>query len=219
MNTVAKSRRFAFHHQNETLLFQFLLHECICAHTILRKNPSLETLNHIIGNIDREENIWQPQQGHVSRLRHYCTLFTTHFGDSASSLAQQLDQTIERAYSAALQCRSLREKDDKSLCVLYQSLNEELFCFLKLLLEKLPDYRDCPDILHFLLRHQEQCDAACQEPIVKKMFSSFFPQGTEEAQTYLIDWFSKKGFEHLLPSIEENLKKIGFLDILPEGNP
>ena len=220
MKTVDKSRRFAFHHQNETLLFQFLLHECICAQHILRDNPSREMLRYMIGNVDREENIWQPQYGHVPRLRYYCTLFTTHFGDPSSPLTEQLDQTVERAYHAALKCRSLREKDEASLTVLYQSLSAELSCLLKLLFEKLPDYRDCPAILHFLLRHQEKCDAAYQESIVKKMFSSFFPQGSEQAQTFLIDWFSKKGFEHLLPSIEEHLRKIGSLyqDILLEGN-
>ena len=118
MKTADKSRRFAFHHQNETLLFQFLLHECICAHHILRDNPSREMLRYMIGNVDREENIWQPQYGHVPRLRYYCTLFTTHFGDPASPLTEQLDQTVERAYHAALQCRSLREKDEASLTVL-----------------------------------------------------------------------------------------------------
>lgn len=208
MQTIVKNRRFAFHHQNEALLFQFLLHECISAHGILRNKPCPALMRHVIGHSDNEENIWQAPFGHVIRLRQYCTLFTTHFGDPSSTLSQQLGQTIERAYSAALLCRSYHDKDENQLALLYQPLKRELSSFLKLLFEKLSDYRDSPSVLYFLLRHHEQCDAAYRQPIVKKMFCSFFPQGIEQAQAYLTERFSQKGFDHLIPSIEENLKKI-----------
>jgi hypothetical protein len=217
MKTGSKSRRFAFHHQNEIVLFQFLLHECIQAHAILRNNSSPDILSDLIGNIDRDETIWLPQYGHIPRLRHYSTLLTTHFGNSASPFFDQLDHSIEKVYIAALHART-HDKNEVRLQMLYQCLNQELPVLLKLLFEKIVDYRDSPSILHFLLRHQEACDAACEEPMVKKIFSIFFPQGAYEAHAYLIDWFSKKGFEHLLPSIEEKLKKIAPLEFLQGGS-
>ncbi|MFC2049109.1 hypothetical protein ACFLR2_00335 [Chlamydiota bacterium] len=208
MTNAAKSCRFAFHHQNEALLFQFLLHECISAQRLLRQEPCPERLRHVIGYREGEQLAWQALFGHLPRMRHYCALFETHFAAPSSPLSEQLSQALERAHSAAQECLNVHEKEEKSLAFFYPPLISELSCFLKLLFEKLSDYRDNPSVLYFLLRHQEECDAAYCEPVVKKMFSSFFPQGSEQAQAFLTEQFSHKGFDHLIPSIEEGFKKM-----------
>jgi hypothetical protein len=207
-STPVKSRRFAFHHQNEALLFQFLLRECLTAHQILFQHPCPKKFRDIVGNLNGEVQPWQHHYGHVPRLRHYCTLYTTFFADSSSSIASQLVLSIEKACQAALQCGSFQEQTTEKQAQLYAPLQQEMGCILSLLFAKLPDYREDPFILYFLLRHQELCDAVFQQPIVKNTLNSFFPQGLDQALTYMTDWFSKKGFEHLIPSIEEKFKDL-----------
>ncbi len=208
MQTNVKSR-FAFHHQNEALLFQFLLHESLSAHNILRQKPSPLLLCQVIGPIDRE-NVWQSMLGHLPRLRHYCSLFIKYFDEGASPLSQQLHDTLERAQKVARKCSLFQEKSLDEQKMLYRPLKKELVNVIKLLLQKVYDYKENPSILLFLLRHQEECRTVFRKPIVKDLFSDIFPDGRDQAYAFLSEKFSQKGFEHLIPSIETYLKQLRF---------
>jgi hypothetical protein len=196
--------RFAFYHQNEALLFQFLLHECLRAHQILRKKPNFELFLQVAGNFDSVPTGWQAPSGHLPRLLHYCTLLSAHF--ESSSLCKDLGQTLERAYLKAKQCY-INFKSEEHLKH-YADLRKDMLIFMKFLFIKLYDFKENASVLYFLLRHQEQFDALYREPIIQKKFSVFFPEGIKQAQLFLTEKFSKKGFNHLIPYIEQKLKKL-----------
>lgn len=202
------NNRFAFYHQNEALLFQFLLHECLRAHLILKKKPDAALFLQLTGNLNRPSDTWQAPYGHLPRLFHYCSLLSVHFNNPATSLCKNLGLSLERAYELAKRCHDLRDKDEEEHAKHYTKLRKEIRVFMKLLFEKAHDFRDNASVLFFLLRHQEQLDSVYKEPIVRKTFHVFFPDGMDEAYHFLVEKLSKKGFNHLIPLIEQKLKNI-----------
>ena len=204
----SSSRCFAFYHQNEALLFQFLLHECLCAHGILRKRPDPGLLPQVVGNLQGPSTNWHAPSGHLPRLFHYTGLFTSHFNTPPTRLCTDLGLILERAHQAAMHHSDLKCKDDQADANLYTLLRREIRAFLTLLFERLPQYRDNPSVLYFLLRNQEQFDTVCRQPIIKKTFVTFFPDGMKQAHHFLTENFVRKGFNHLIPSLELKLKKL-----------
>jgi hypothetical protein len=201
-------KRFAFYHQNEALLFQFLLYECMRAQQTLRKKPDATLLLQIMGKVESRVESWHAPLGHLPKLLHYCSLLATHFDTPPSPLCKNLEQTLQRAYAVAKECHAALERDVEGLSKLYTLLRKEMRTFMKLLFEKLHDFCDNAAVLFFLLRHQEQFDALYREPIIKKKFHLFFPEGVKQAQGFLIEKFSKKGFNHLIPYIEQRLQNL-----------
>lgn len=201
-------RRFTFYHQNEALLFQFLLHECLRAHQILKKKPDKKLLSKVIGKLENRSENWHAPHGHLPRLHHYCTLLVTHFDDPSSKMGKNLKTILERAFSNAQKISPLIEKEEKSLVELYTHLRKEMRACLKLLLNKVDQFHENASVLYFLLRHQEQIDAFYRGPIIQKKFRAFFPDGMLQAQKFLSEKFSKKGFHHLIPFIEQKMKQL-----------
>jgi len=201
-------KRFAFYHQNEALLFQFLFHECLRAHQLLKKKANSTLLLQMIGSLECTADTWHAPSGHLPRLLHYCSLLATHFDDPPSLLCKLLQQTLEQAVQIAKRCHDLLAKDEQEHSKLYTKLRKEIRTLMKLLFEKVYDFRDNASVLYFLLRHQEQFDTLYREPIIKKTLYAIFPSGMQEAQNFLIEKFSKKGFNHLIPSIEQKLKNL-----------
>ena len=202
------NNRFAFYHQNEALLFQFLLHECLRAHQILRKKPNPQLFLQVVGNLEHISDAWHAPYGHLPRLLHYCSLLNAHFNDS-SSLCKNLGQILDRAYLTAKKCYAvLTKEEERAHAKFYTNLRKEVRAFMTLLFVKLYDFRENASVLYFLLRHQEQFDALYREPIIKQTFEVFFPDGMKQAQLFLVEKFTKKGFDHLIPHIEQKLKTL-----------
>jgi hypothetical protein len=197
--------RFAFYHQNEALLFQFLVHECLQAHHLLRKKPCPVLLSLIVGNLQIDPEKWQAPTGHLPRLMHYCILLISHFNQPTSRYCLDLQGCLNRAYLAAKKYEESSDQE-KGCEKLYKLLKKEISCFAKTLLEKLPDFRENASVLYFLLRYQEQVDAIYRQPFIKKTFHLFFPEGLDAAILFMTEKFAKKGFHLLIPSIEEKLK-------------
>jgi hypothetical protein len=200
--------QFAFYHQNEPLLIQFLLHECLRACQILKKKPSPDLLLQVLGNLDCASETWHAPFGHLPRLLHYSALLTTHYNNPSSPLCEQLGATLKRAFAAAKRHRARAEGNKKGHAALYTSLRKEMLTFMKLLFEKIDDFHNNASVLLFLLRHQEQFDAFYKAPIIKKKFHAFFPDGMKQAQSFLVEKLSKKGCNHLIPYIEQKLKNL-----------
>jgi hypothetical protein len=200
--------RFAFYHQNEALLYQFLLHEGLKAHQLLRKKPKLELLQKVIGSLELVSDKWHAPAGHLPRLIHYCSLLSVHFNDPSSELCKDLEAILCRACLTAKECYTAFKLEKKEQSQLYANLRRDIQAFMKILFSKIHAFRENASVLYFLLRHQEQFDALYREPIIMKTFNFFFPEGTKQAQLFLCEKFSKKGFHHLIPFIEQKLQKI-----------
>lgn len=204
MQTINKISRFAFYYQNEGLLFQFLLHECLCLHRTLSENPSAEVWLNFTGVV-KGYAVRHLECGRLSMLHHYCHLFIAHFTDSTTPLHNHLIQSLEKTYNVAIDI--FYEKEELKQHDLYVGLKNEIAVFMELLFKKLDDYKEDPSVLYFLLRHQEQFEMICNQPIIKKAFALFFPEGAQQAQVFLTTHFSKKGFEYVIPAVEAQFKK------------
>lgn len=202
----AHGNRIAFYHQNEALLLQFLLHESLRANQVLKKKPNPELFLQLTGNLNHYPSTWHAPFGHLPKLFHYCSLLSMHFNTPPSLLCAHLGESLERAFVLAKSCQALTDAEEEERGKLYSKLKKETRLFLKLLFEKVADFRDNPSVLFFLLKHQEEFDALFREPIIRKTFQAFFPEGMKHAYQFLVEKFSKKGFNHLLPLIEEKLK-------------
>ncbi len=203
--------RFAFYHQNEALLFQFLLHECLQVHLLLKKK-SAEKFLLLMGNYEETSRTANAPSGHLPRLQHFCTLLSTYFTDNSSKLCKNLQQTLDKAFTAAKKC--YLTPDEQTQIKHYTALKKEIRFFMTLLFIKLYDFRDNPAVLLFLIKHQEQFDAFYKEPIIKKTLLTIFPEGIKEAGRFLSENFTKRGFIHLIPFIEQKLKA---LDVQPRA--
>ncbi len=206
-NRQGSPKNFAFYHQNEALLLQFLIHECLRTQEILMKRAAPHLLLQVIGNLEISRVQWQAPLGHLPRLIHYCTLLCDHFKKSESDHCMKLQAALERAYGEAKKYEELGH-DKKRFAKLYATLRKEITLFFRLLLARLFEFRDDATILYFLLCHQEQIDTCCKQPFTKKIFDQFFPKGLSQAHLFLAEKFTKKGFNHLIPLIEKKLRQL-----------
>jgi len=196
--------RFDFYHQNEALLFQFILHECLLTHQLLKKKPDEKMLLRLLG--DSHVRAWNGQKGHLQKLLHYHDLLISHFSDSKNPLIINTGKALDRAFIAAQECQKLL--GETSALKPFQQLKREMKKVTQLLFDKIGDYRKNENILFFILRQHKQFDDLYGEPIVAKTFSSLFPGGLREAGVFIEENYSRRGFNHLLPIIHKKIKSL-----------
>jgi hypothetical protein len=207
-NTKGSAKQLAFYHQNEGLLFQFLLHESLRLFKILGKKHSSFLLSRILKVPEKSLKGWQITGGCLHRLVHYYYLFLAHFDNPPSPLCRHLAITLEKA---ALKVKHYYDGDnqgEKAELHLFLALRRHIRSFIALLFEKIPHYRDNPAVLFFLLRNQEHFDTICRQSIIKATFFNMFPEGIEQAYAFIAEKYAKKGFNHLLPLLELKLKQL-----------
>jgi len=195
--------RFAFFHQNEALLYQFFLHECITTCFLLKKTPSFDLFEQLVGKYSSH---WYRVQGHLPKMLHYYELQKANFEEKP--LMKTLGQTLERAYLTGQMCAKLIKKDSKEHKKPFQQLKREIKKVGKLLFDLLPQYQDNPQVLYFVLCRHEQLDALYGESVVAKLFNSLFSGGLPEVEAFLCEKFARKGFNHLLPNIQKQLEML-----------
>lgn len=167
--------RFAFFHQSEPLLYQFFLNECLES---LKSEKTLEKLT------DGFIHPWNRVCGHLPHMLYFYELQKNTFGETPQM--KSIGEILRKIYQSSLKLTVLKEEIKK---------------VLKLLLELLPLYRDNPQVLYYILSHNEQFD-------VKNLFKPLFVGGLSEAEAFLSKEFEKKGFHHLLPHIHKHMEKV-----------
>lgn len=207
-NCNASDQPFVFYHQNDGLLYQFLLHECLCAHNLLRKKPSTPLLHQIVGSLELSQEKWRAPKGHLPRLIYYSTLFFSHFNQTLMSDTRHLKERLGLLYQEALFNMELMNDNKPELKKLYSILKKEIGAFFKILLKEVPQYKENPAVLYFLLRNQKQIDAIYRQSFTKEIFFMLFPGGLEQAHSFLAERFANKGFNRLLSQISELLQQL-----------
>lgn len=193
---------FAFH-QNEGLLFQFLLNECLSTLRTLQEKPNGGLLKKLIGDPSQTQP-WSFQLGHLPKLRSYYSLFLKYFTDSQVIL---IESALSRA-DAIVKDPSFAEASPQAFRKSIQQLKCEIKQITSLLFEKLPDYQENECVLYFLLRSHEQLENVYGEPIIAKIFSTLFLGGIRQAGLFLEEQYARGGFTHLLPLINEKIDSL-----------
>ncbi len=196
--------RFAFAHQNEPLLFQFILNECLMTLSKLQTFSSEESLFLIIGLKENHEisRRWDPHTGHLRWLYYYFTLFETHFNEKNTPLLKQFGASLKRALRLAQQYQITSSTfDPRAKSLLH--LKVEVKKMIYLLLKKLFEYRANENVIFFLVRNHELIEKLCGKAKTSFLLVSLFPKGIKEISTFLVERYTKRGFHHLIPLIQQ----------------
>ncbi|MCH9609421.1 MAG: hypothetical protein S4CHLAM45_05620 [Chlamydiales bacterium] len=194
---------------DETLLLQFLLNECLIAQDVLSKSPSKGSLQDLIGEKEDPSTHWRGvcglgrPIGHLRKLRFYCSLIPP-----ASSI-HTIETPLDEALLAAKECQYALHKEEVCPKASFERLKKEMLIFTAKLLEQIHFYEKNGPLLFFLLRKQTAIDRIYGKGTTAKKVLSFFSNGVKEASQFLTHCFSKRGFSHLLPTINKHLDIVG----------
>jgi hypothetical protein len=194
---------FAFFHQNEALLYQFFLHECLAACMLVKSAPTPGLLKQVIGESAHQ---FYSLQGHLPKMLHYYELHMSNFAPYPKM--KSVGRTLESACLAAQSCAELIEKDSKDHKKPFLRLRRDLKKVGKLLFDLVPQYKNNPHVLYFILCRHEQLDSLYGKASLVRLFNSLFEGGLEEVETILSESFARKVFHHLLPNIQKQLETI-----------
>lgn len=192
---------FAFYHQNEGLLFQFFLHECIETFHLLKNSPDPELLEKLLGDTPHQ---WQCLQGHIVKMLHYYDLYRVNFPDRPQM--KTIGQALERAYLAGQVCANLILLQTSEYKKPYQQIKREIKKAGILLIDLLQDYQENPHVLYFALCKHKKIDELYGKPIITHLMNTLFPGGLPEMKTFLCEKFEQKGFHHLLQNIQAQVE-------------
>ncbi len=171
---------FAFFHQNEALLYQFFLDECLTSSQQLMHKLSPQTLEKLLG--PSPCMYCYQAKGNLPRMFHLCSLYKEHFG--TTSILEKIEESLICAQKHAC---------DQN----HQHLKREIKKIGDLLLEKFYLYNENPHVLYFVLRNYNQ---------LKKHYSKL--PNLETYRDFLSEKMAQKGFHHLLPGIEKLMAEI-----------
>lgn len=69
--------------------------------------------------------------------------------------------------------------------------------------------RSDENILYFLLRRRHDLDALCEKGFVRGLLISLFPKGHLELRSVIVEAYTRRGFDYLIPSVESNIEELG----------
>jgi hypothetical protein len=187
--------RFAFFHQNEGVLHQFFLNECLLILQALQEKADDGLVARLIGDIEKRA-FWESAFGHLPKLQLFYALLNTHFADPQSLAIKQIGSILTRA------CKKATLYPD------WQELKRDIKKITTLFFEKLPSTPDKEPVLFFLLRSHEQFEALYGKPIIATLFVKLFSGGIEEAGVVIEEYYKRNGFNHLLPLIDEKIHSL-----------
>lgn len=212
---------FNYPHQNNSLMFQFIIAEYINASiqidlisshlpethkgTMDNLERSLQTLSGSLQEYMRFFS-WNLEEGILSKLKCYTALFAAN-AEIMHSKHLQLEKYSNQAWKISLESLDMmrliqHKKNDLSLYEsLYQSLSHLTAVFKKfgkLLAELILEFSQDENVLFFVLRHKEKLDCIYGAGFVKKLFIKMYPEGIAEAEQYLKTKYAKRGFNNLL---------------------
>lgn len=194
---------FAFFHQNEALLYQFFLHESLTACMLVKKTLTPDSLKQVMG--EASDKFYAPL-GHLPKMLHYYDLHMANFEPYPNM--KSVGRTLDRASLAAKNCTVAIEKNSIEPKKTFSQLRRELKKIGKLLFELVPNYKNSPHVLYFILCRHEQLDALYGKASLARALNTLYEGGLNEVEAFLVESFSRKGFHHLLPHIQNHLKTI-----------
>lgn len=223
---------------SDSLLFQFILSEFLTAHQAIHELPRLydafaggireergdlglpllNALGELAGAMPEEafDAPWTRRHGTLAHLKHYCLSYAAPAGHELQSIARQV-------FYAALNARDLlwslqapldEERyalDLACLSGLVSRLVSEIDAFSEQLKSHLLRYGRDENVIYYLLQQSEPLLKIYSAEFLCNLLKEMFADGTSDARSFLQDRYHERGFDHLLPSIDELLSKISGL--------
>jgi hypothetical protein len=156
--------------------------------------------------------------GSLSRLRLYCHHFSG--GDEqVDKDASKLHESITRALAATQQANQLlqaarmlvqknRLPDVKKLYLALEKADMQMKRFSSLIPQIINSFSDDENVLFFIVRHSSELDDYYDCAFVFEALNTMFPKGADEACHFIIKKYKNRGFDKLLPIINEKIQEI-----------
>lgn len=214
--------------QERHLLFQFILTELMITCDKVRqmnqfsKEKNEEGKEKIIGNLTELVGPAQgqmrlfswPQDGSLAKLKHYCALLCQAC-DVHDVQFIQLHEEAHQAWRLSVQLFDLlkpslpvfKAKKNPSATTILRRLSRSIEKLGKKVVRIIQDFRHDENVIYFMLRHHQQLDSLYGENFVARLFKKFFPQKNKGVGEFLIQRYTERGFSHLIPVIQEELRE------------
>lgn len=219
------------YHQDNTLLFQFILSETLGALAEAKKLGKLTSaskqgditgaataIRKLVGSAHDPYRLfsWIPEEGILPKLKNYCAYFAQNASPHDKALVP-LYRSTEQAWLLSLVCM-----DDLRLLESQQNLTKQtthlvksgkkLFLSIqrlgKIVSKAIEQYWDDENVVFFVLRNKEQFDEIFGNKFVKQLLKRMYPGGIEGARRFLSQQFIQRGFHHLVPIIQARITEI-----------
>lgn len=199
--------------QNEGILFQFILHEFLKSHALIEgirssANPEKDFAM-LVGHDHKDDSrsyacFWTEQIGSLKNLKTYISLLSVHFpavnnaNDPDYKNLFQCVVTMSHALFDFHNCPYHEEKIKKG-----ERLNRALKKMSRSLHNRLHRYCEDENVLLFLIKSHREFSQIFGSAAMAKLMK--LKGGINELQAFLLERYSKRGFDHLLPLIRETI--------------
>lgn len=225
------ARHVNSYHQNNSLLFQFILTEFLEAYTEIQQLDALcsriptplppeesayrqaennmhliqKTLTKLVGPTRDYMRLfsWNFSEGVISKLRTYCALFLQNADTDEKELIA-IQHYADKIWQNCLQAAdALHEmpQDHTQLFTALEKSSSAMQRFAKLITRLIHQFRNDENVMFYILRNHKTFDKLFGNRYIIKLFSKVYSKGLKEAEHLLIRKYSGRGFENILPSI------------------
>lgn len=225
------ARHVNSYHQNNSLLFQFILVEFIEAFTEIQKIDALcsrtpsplpsgehayrqienniptiqMTLSKLVGPTGDYMRLftWNFSEGLLSKLRTYCSLFLQNADTDEKELIA-IQHYAEKVWQSCLQATdALQEipQDRPAVFTALEKSSSAMQRFAKVIVRLIHQFRDDENVIFFIVRNHKIFDKLYGNRFITKLFTKIYPKGLKDVQQLLIRKYTERGFENVLPSI------------------
>lgn len=217
----SSNRHFNAYHQNNSLLFQFILAEFLDVYQEIRKiealkNEGYETLGASLVKLVGASRdymrffAWNFSDGTLSKLKNYCALFSENAdGEEKEPIAIQ--HYADKAWGSCLQATDLLlelPEERATIALTIEKGCNAVHRFAKLIVRVITQFRDDENVVFFVLKHHQKFDALFGSRFISKLFSRMYPKGIKEVRHFLLKKYEARGFENILPTIEAKITEI-----------
>lgn len=222
------------YHRYNHILLQFILRELISAYEHLEgidrmlceKGISLSDTDQFIklakffSQLTGSDQYYMrlftwSEDGILAKLRHY-TLMFSDFNSKAKKYRELLFEA-EGALAYATEAlemlrrlpRECTTREVKKIMPTVKKLSQQLNRYSKKMQELLKSYQYNENLLFFILIHQIELNKIYQKNFVNDFLEKSFSNNIQEAKEFISSKYDKRGFNHLLPMIEDKIKALG----------
>lgn len=208
------AHRHGYPHQDEALLFQFVLHEFLSSSRAMQEPLSLQLFQKLIGDYFQFQTPYllsYRQSGFLLKLNHYLLLLSIHFPKRNcfdDHLFKEIFQSTEKAINAAIESQRCFEKNGPNFNLSFKRLQRQMKKLAQLLPKRISCYKQNENVLYFLLRRKADFDLLYSPKMLSWIFQSLFKGGMEEGVAWIVEQYKQRKFNHLLPRILQQIECI-----------
>jgi len=181
-----------------------------CGQTALY-NRFLQKVIHLLGEKHESHFIWDEKKGSLKKFTDLSLHFAKHQEPLASShLIEELHHLSFFLKQASLKLQHIAQKPPLSLFKeSFELLKQQFKSTLTIFFNSLPHFKDDENILFFLVDQQERLDRSFGAKTTLHLVEKIFPEGIKNAEHFLLERYTARGFTHITAQIPEKFAALG----------